>query len=78
MGLSLEDFPTGAKRQGLPCSVASLLASLHDDDRAVLEAVLADWSIGHNAVERTLKDKGMRVGTGAVGKHRRGSCRCGA
>lgn len=76
MALTSEDFPSGNRRQGMPCSVATLLASLDDNDRAVLESVLADLSIGHATIERTLAAKNMKVGTGTVGKHRRGDCRC--
>lgn len=62
----------------MPCSVAVALRNLDPEDAETLRAALdAPWRIhGHEAIERALADMGHPVGVGAVGKHRRKSCRC--
>lgn len=70
--------PKGGSNQGLPCSVAELLVSLPDAEAAALKVMLdAPWRVwGHQRIEDILADEGHPVGIGAVGKHRRGKCRC--
>ena len=71
--------PNTISRQGLPCSVAELLESLPDVEAKALRKMLAApfrvW--GHQDIEDALLAEGHKVGRGTVGKHRRGSCRCG-
>lgn len=75
--LSLEDFKESS-RQGMPCSIETILGSMDANDRQVLEQALAApyTEVGHSTIERVLKANGYQVGTGAVGKHRRKTCRC--
>ena len=69
----------GGSNQGLPCSVGTLLNTLPKKDAAELRRLLeSPWRIvPHNALERAIRGEGHDVGTGSVGKHRRGDCRCG-
>lgn len=68
----------GGSNQGKDCSVAELLAELKGEDLATLrKALQAPWRVvPHVALERALLKEGHQVGTGMVGKHRRGDCRC--
>ena len=69
----------GTNKQGLPCSVAELLASLPDDEAAAFKAMLdAPWRVwGHQRIEDVVAEEGhYTLGKGAVGKHRRRTCRC--
>lgn len=68
----------GGSNQGFPCSVGNLLATLPKKDAAELRRLLeTPWRIvTHSALERAIRDEGHTVGTGAIGKHRRGDCRC--
>lgn len=70
--------PKGGSKQGLPCSVATLLHELPDDECTALQAMLdAPWRIwGHQRIEGILLEEGHSVGTGSIGKHRRRTCRC--
>lgn len=62
----------------MPCSIAVALRELPKPDAEALQAALdAPWRItGHAKIEADLAAEGHPVGVGAVGKHRRGSCRC--
>ena len=62
----------------MPCSVAVALRELPPEDAEALRAALdAPWRIqGHERIERELAAYGHPVGVGAVGKNRRGQCRC--
>lgn len=68
----------GGSNQGMTCSVAVLLTSLPVDEAVTLRQALdAPWRImGHQKIEDALREEGHYVGTGAIGKHRRGNCRC--
>lgn len=66
----------GGSNQGLHCSVAILLRTLTGADLEDLQAALADDQVSHAALERGIKAEGWFVGTGSIGKHRRGDCRC--
>lgn len=77
MSLDLEAFRAAKVGPGSPCSVARILSTLDPADRTVLEDALADETIGHSAIERVLAANNMKPGSGQVGKHRRGACRCG-
>lgn len=60
------------------CSVATLLASLGDDDRADLVALLADTSLNNAVIEDVTHDLlGATVKAQTFGRHRRGRCCCG-
>lgn len=62
---------------GTPCSVRTLLESLPDDEAASLRAMLDDPAWPHNVIERAIREEGYTIGTGQVGRHRRGGCACG-
>jgi hypothetical protein len=68
---------TSQRRTAARCSIAKLLESLDPDDRgALLEAFDSDTET--TQIERALSAAGLSVGSGAVGRHRRGDCRCEA
>lgn len=69
----------GGTNQGLPCSVGTLLRTLPKKQAAELRQFLeAPWRVvTHTSLERAIREEGHEVGTGSVGKHRRGDCRCG-
>lgn len=66
----------GGSNQGLECSVSILLRNLRGNELAEFEDALADSTISHTLLERALRAEGHYVGTGTIGKHRRGDCRC--
>lgn len=76
--MSLAERLQAPRGQGMPCSVAVALRELPPEDAADLkDALNAPWRImGHAQIEAALAAEGHPVGVGAVGKHRRGSCRC--
>lgn len=51
--------------------VERILEELSGDDRAALEAALADPSLSHIAIARVLTANGYQVGRTAVGDYRR-------
>ena len=63
-------------RRGAACTVGELLPTLPEDDRAALADALADHRLSSAAIERILKAEGLRVGAGALGRHRRKDCKC--
>lgn len=73
-----ERLQATGRGQGMPCSIAVVLRELPEADADALRAALdAPWRIvGHAKIEADLAAEGHPVGVGAVGKHRRGSCRC--
>lgn len=60
----------------LPCTIAVILAALTPEDRADLEAALADRSIGHRIIAEVLSAEGHPVKQGTVSRHRGGQCSC--
>ena len=68
----------GGSNQGMPCSVATLLATLPPSEADELRHLVnAPWRVvSHSALERAIREEGHVVGVGAIGKHRRGDCRC--
>lgn len=68
----------GGSNQGFNCSVAILLDTMPPDDLASFtEALAAPWRIvSHSHLERSLRAEKYAIGKGAIGKHRRGDCRC--
>lgn len=72
---------TAARPTGLPCSMGDALAHLETADPESA-ADLADWLAGEKPwsdddVWRAVQALGLRVGRQTVGRHRRGTCRCG-
>lgn len=70
--------PPAGSKQGLPCSIRTLLETLPKDESAALKTMLdAPWRVWpHTEIEKAIEDEGHQVGRGAVGKHRRSTCRC--
>lgn len=64
------------KQCGPPCSMATLLANLDDDDRQTLEAWLADPTMQHARIARALQASGHDIKQLTVNRHRNGDCRC--
>lgn len=80
MALTQQAFTGARQRPGPPCGIATILNSLPESDRVVLQEALDAplAQVGHRAIERVLVAEGIRPPTGAVGKHRRKECVCAA
>jgi hypothetical protein len=79
--MPLADIATAPpKRSGYDCSVGKLLNTLQALDtgeHTALQGMLAnpDWS--SDAIYAACSDEGYSVARQSIGRHRRGSCRCG-
>jgi hypothetical protein len=78
-----EDFEADARALTIShnrgkCTVASLLESLNEEDRATVEATLANDALTNSAIERAFRkrvpENWPRRHT--IGRHRRGDCSC--
>ncbi|MBN0040222.1 hypothetical protein JN535_08585 [Cellulosimicrobium cellulans] len=58
------------------CSVAKILDTLDDNDRAWLNAVLEDPEETGAAIGRTLTRAGHPIAGTTISRHRRGDCTC--
>lgn len=68
-----------APRKGPSCSVGKLLAELDPDQRAKLEAALADREVQTAHLTRALVlAADRRFDPASVGRHRKGTCNCGS
>lgn len=65
---------------GSPCSVATQLPLLAEQDRELYEDILSWFAnpIGANDTQiyTVLQGRGLRVGAQTIGRHRRHDCRC--
>jgi hypothetical protein len=61
---------------GTPCSIATALSALPDEEAKALRRMLEDqrWTAGN--VYDALTSEGIEVGRQSIGRHRRGDCRC--
>lgn len=66
------------KPKGPPCSVATLLAELADEERGQLLEALSDRGITASVITSVLAAHGHRIGHQTVTRHRGGRCACGA
>jgi len=76
--MALSDRVTTIKKamHGLPCSVGVLLDTLHGDELAALQTILADREWSQAMVWKALTDEGYEVGLNSINKHRGLKCRC--
>lgn len=75
----LEEMRAEARKpKGPPCSVATLLDSLDDDERLQLVEALSDRGITASVITSVLAAHGHRIGHQTVTRHRGGRCACGA
>lgn len=70
---AVETFERGPR-----CDVEKTLASLTGDDRDWLAEQLADTRRQHTWIARVLRQEGIVLSEGVIGRHRRGDCRCGS
>ena len=69
--------PPPPRRQGLPCSVGTLLSALPDAERAALQAMLDNAGLfPASRLWVELDEEGLTVGKQTINRHRRGECRC--
>lgn len=66
------------KPKGPPCSVATLLERLDDEERSQLVEALADRGITASIISSVLAAHGHAIGHQTVTRHRGGRCACGA
>ena len=76
MGLLDEIGEEQARTQPNRCPVAKVLPEMAKDDRADLEAALANPALRHVAIARALDRRGHRVSDKAIAAHRGESCAC--
>lgn len=62
--------------KGPACSVATTLEQLNNEDRATLEAVLADKRWRSTDIAAQLEAEGISVSDSTLSRHRRGACKC--
>ena len=61
----------------LPCAVRTLLEGLDQDDVKILNTALADHDAWPNkTLSRALAERGVKIGDGAIRKHRARECSC--
>lgn len=58
------------------CKVASLLETLDEQTKSVLERVLQS-KVPHSSIATELRDSGYEIGRTTIGLHRTGRCACG-
>jgi hypothetical protein len=76
MGL-LDEIAEESRPPVAQCSVAAVLDSLPDAERAELEAALADQATyTHSAITRVLNRRGFDMHDKRVASHRKGACVC--
>lgn len=73
--MDLSEFKAHERTKGPRCSLAN--PALSKEDKAKLEAALADPTITNLAIARWLESRGLEISTFPVTRHRRGDCRCG-
>jgi hypothetical protein len=77
MGLADELLaPYSGPMKGQTCSIAVALEQLDASDGSALVAVLATRSMPAAELSRRLRVNGIQVSQGAIGRHRRGECKC--
>jgi hypothetical protein len=76
MALAAKFTQAKAARKGPPCTVGLLLSFMTGDDRAALEAALADESIESRTIWRVLVEEGHEISDTPIARHRRGMCLC--
>lgn len=68
-----------AARQGMPCSVGTLLDKLKGAEHKALLAMLGtpdNWGWSQDAIYDAITAEGYQVGRTSINKHRGGKCRC--
>lgn len=60
------------------CSMCELLKSLSEKESKALQARLDDKNVTHVALSQVLKQNGINIGDGVIGRHRRKGCAGGA
>jgi len=76
VGLLDEITAEQEKTQPNRCPVAKVLPDLSKEDRADLEAAMANPALRHVAIARALDSRGLRVGEKGIASHRKGDCAC--
>jgi hypothetical protein len=76
-GMRLLDRIKSASAPKAPrCSIGAALLSLSEQDSEDLKAALDDHTIFGTTIEEVLKSEGIKVGQGAVNRHRKHKCNC--
>lgn len=76
LGTLTEAFEATRKPKGPRCELPKILAKLNETDIAIVQAWLADPEVENAHLARTLTRIGHPIQGQAVGRHRRGDCRC--
>jgi hypothetical protein len=72
----LEALKLQKSRQGLPCSVKTMLDSLNEKERKAVEQILEEHTYPINSLLKVLRNNNHNVKEKALYRHRRKECRC--
>lgn len=76
MGKLMEAAASHMPRMGGTCTVGAWLATLDKASRAEADEVMASGMFGTAISKGVEKVYGVRVGSDAIQRHRRGACAC--
>lgn len=63
-------------KAGIPCIVQVVRQKFKGEDLKDFNEILADPTVYSTSITRILKNRGFDVAKDAIGRHRRGDCRC--
>ena len=66
----MDEVKAETRLSGTACKTCRLLARLDADDRADIDAVLADAEIPTSPIVRALNKRGIDIGISALSRHR--------
>ena len=75
--MALADRPTAPLIRGPICRFHLLSQALPPEDRATLDAWMADPTVHGSVIARNLTDEGYTIREHTVNQHRAGRCACG-
>lgn len=76
MGL-LEEVAAARQAPGSVCVIRQIRAALTPPDAADLDTLLTDYAVQATQIARALSNRGHKIASGSIQRHRRGDCCCG-
>ena len=71
-----DEVKANGQLPGGRCAVGQMLATVDDDLRTEIVAVIESAAYSSSAIARALKARGHDITENSVGRHRREGCRC--
>jgi hypothetical protein len=59
-----------------PCAVRTLLETLSETDKAILQGNLENPDVASYALTQALKAVGVKIADSSIARHRRATCSC--